>query len=149
MDEQRDLDKLRILMDAVNSLHDDETKDETQMIDKYGCVTDPFIRDLKEAAWNVLHDNPGCEFGDWQDLLIEQYPAEVVDALGNNPFEVFPALSDLWDTNDYEDPETGECHTFNEWAGYFATDQSVELYELLVEAKREIKALKLNKNLKR
>lgn len=32
-------------------------------------------------------------------------------------------------------------HTFREWAEYFATERSVELYDLLVEAKRKIKRL--------
>lgn len=104
--------------------------------------TDEFMDDLKQAAWNILHENPGCECGDWITMLIEQYPMEVVDALGANPFEVEPLLSDMWDCNDYTDECTGECHSFKEWAEYFATDHSVELYDMLVEAKCEISKLK-------
>lgn len=91
--------------------------------------------ELKQAAWNVLHENPGTEFGDWQVMLIEQYPSEVIDAFGVNPPEVFAQLSDWWDCMDYEDEVTGECHTFAEWAEYFATDRSVELYDKLAEVK--------------
>ena len=75
-------------------------------------------------------------------MIVEHYPSEVVDALGNNPIDVFPALADMWDCNDYRDPDTDMCHTFSEWAEYFATDRSVELYDLLVEAKCEIRRFK-------
>lgn len=34
--------------------------------------------DLKAAAFEYLLLNPGSEFGDWREGLIEQYPAEVV-----------------------------------------------------------------------
>lgn len=97
--------------------------------------------ELKAAAFEYLLLNPGSEFGDWQQGLTTQYPAEVVDALGNDPGEVYPALSDLWDSDDYTDKNTGECHTFAEWAEYFTTDRSVELYGLLIEARREIRRL--------
>ena len=96
---------------------------------------------LKECAWSILHDNPGTDFGDWQVMLIEQYPAEVVDALGSSPGDVFPALSDLWDCNDYEEPIMEMCHTFQEWAEYFVNERSVELFDELIEARREIKRL--------
>ena len=126
-DEQRELDKLEMLWNDIESLDEDAPD---------------FYEELKLCAWNILHENPGSEFGDWQELLIEQYPAEVVDALGADPHDVFPALSDLWDSNDYTDEDTGECHTFAEWAEYFATERSVELYDKLAEARREIKRFK-------
>ncbi len=97
--------------------------------------------ELKAAAFEFLFLNPGSGFSDWRQGLIEQYPAEVVDALGSDPNEVYPALADLWGTGCYEDAETGECHTFKEWAEYFATDRSIELYNMLIEAKREISRL--------
>lgn len=100
-----------------------------------------FFQELKEAAWNVLHENPGCEYGDWVNILVEQYPAEIVDALGANPPEVFAALSDLWDCDDYTDEDTDECHTFAEWSEYFATERSVELYDALAEARLKIRLL--------
>lgn len=130
-DEQRELDKLHILVNAINSLQEDEPD---------------FYAELKDAAWDVLHDNPGLEYGDWIDILINQYPTEVVDALGTNPHEVFAELEDMWGTMDYEDNRTGECHSFHDWAEYFASDRSVELYDLLVEAKREIRQLKAIKH---
>ena len=75
----------------------------------------------------------------------EQYPTEVVDAVGSHPAEAYASLADLWDTVDFEDKATGEYHKFNEWADYFATEQSIELYDLLAEARNEIKHLKSNK----
>lgn len=126
--------KLKILMNAINEVEEENQEEE------FDEASD-FYAELKEAAWNILHENPGTDFGDWQMMLIEQYPTEVVDALGTNPPEVFAELSDWWDCMDYDDGVLEIPHTFREWAEYFATERSVELYDLLVEAKREIKRL--------
>lgn len=131
MNEDKDLKKLNMLMNAFN-----EVKAEENQEDELDEAPD-FYADLKEAAWNILHENPGTDFGDWQMMLIEQYPTEVVDALGTNPPEVFAELSDWWDCMDYDDGVLEIPHTFREWAEYFATERSVELYDLLVEAKRK------------
>ncbi len=100
-----------------------------------------FYAELQEAAWNILHENPETDLESWKTMLIEQYPTEVVDALGTNPPEVFAELSDWWDSMGYDDGITDLCYTFRDWAEYFATERSVELYDLLVEAKREIRRL--------
>lgn len=131
MDNNKDLTKMKMLMNAINEVKEDEELDDE--VD--------FYEELKEAAWNILHENPGTDFGDWQDMLIEQYPTEVVDALGTNPLDVFAELSDWWNSMGYDDDITDVCYTFRDWAEYFATERSVELYDLLVEAKREIKRL--------
>lgn len=126
----KDLKKLKILMNAINAVEEENQEEE------FDEASD-FYAELKEAAWNILHENPGTDFGDWQMMLIEQYPTEVVDALGTNPPEVFAELSDWWDCMDYDDGVLEIPHTFREWAEYFATERSVELYDLLVEAKRK------------
>lgn len=131
MNEYKDLKKLNMLIDAFNEVKAEENQEEE--LDE----APDFYADLKEAAWNILHENPGTDFGDWQMMLIEQYPTEVVDALGTNPPEVFAELSDWWDCMDYDDGVMEIPHTFREWAEYFATERSVELYDLLVEAKRK------------
>lgn len=131
MNEDKDLKKLNMLMNAFNEVKAEENQEE-----EFDEASD-FYADLKEAAWNILHENPGTDFGDWQMMLIEQYPTEVVDALGTNPPEVFAELSDWWDCMDYDDGVLEIPHTFREWAEYFATERSVELYDLLVEAKRK------------
>lgn len=110
-------------------------------LDQMGDDEPIFFNELKHASWNILYENPGTDYSDWIAMLTEQYPAEVVDALGSDPNEVYPALADLWDTGCYEDAETGECHTFKEWAEYFATNRSIELYNMPIEAKREISRL--------
>lgn len=130
MSEDKDLKKLNMLMNAFNEVKAEENQEEEE-------EAPDFYADLKEAAWNILHENPGTDFGDWQMMLIEQYPTEVVDALGTNPPEVFAELSDWWDCMDYDDGVLEIPHTFQEWAEYFATERSVELYDLLVEAKRK------------
>ena len=140
MSEDKDLKKLNMLMNAFNEVKAEENQEEE--LDE----APDFYADLKEAAWNILHENPGTDFGDWQMMLIEQYPTEVVDALGTNPPEVFAELSDWWDCMDYDDGVLEIPHTFREWAEYFATERSVELYDLLVEAKREIRRLEAEKS---
>ena len=142
MSEDKDLTKLKMLMNAINEVKEEENQEE-ELDDEVD-----FYTELKEAAWNILHENPGIDFGDWQDMLIEQYPTEVVDALGTNPFDVFAELSDWWDTVDYDDGVLEIPYTFRDWAEYFATERSVELYDLLVEAKREIRRLE-NVNLRK
>ena len=140
MSEDKDLKKLNMLMNAFNEVKAEENQEEE--LDE----APDFYADLKEAAWNILHENPGTDFGDWQMMLIEQYPTEVVDALGTNPPEVFAELSDWWDCMDYDDGVLEIPHTFREWAEYFATERSVELSDLLVEAKREIRRLEAEKS---
>lgn len=114
-----------------------------------------FEVELVEAGWNIIRENPGIECAEWINLLIEQYPLEVVDALGNNPIEVFPMLEDWWEQKDYTDPDTGEWNTLAGWSEYFATDPDAlrnqldvaeerirELERELEDAKREISRLK-------
>lgn len=139
MSEDKDLKKLQMAWHAFNEVKAEESQEEEE-------EAPDFYADLKEAAWNILHENPGTDFGDWQMMLIEQYPTEVVDALGTNPPEVFAELSDWWDCMDYDDGVLEIPHTFREWAEYFATERSVELYDLLVEAKREIRRLEAEKS---
>ena len=122
-DKDKELNKLRILLNAVDAIEEEEPD---------------FYAELKYAAWNALHENPGCDFNEWVQTLIEQYPGEVVDALGAHPAETYASLADMWDTGDYEDEATGECHSFKDWAEYFATDRSVELYDMLAQARCEI-----------
>ena len=135
MSEDKDLTKLKMLMNAINEIKEEESQEE-ELDDEVD-----FYEELKEAAWNILHENPDMDLENWKMMLIEQYPTEVVDALGTNPPEVFAELSDWWDSMGYDDGITDLCYTFRDWAEYFATERSVELYDLLVEAKREIKRL--------
>lgn len=103
--------------------------------------TDTLMDELKAAAFEYLLLNPGSEFGDWQQGMIEQYPTEVVDALGSNPEEVFADLADLWET-DYTDPKTGMEQKLSEWAMSFANEYSVGVYYFLVDACTDLKSMK-------
>lgn len=102
--------------------------------------SDDSMAELKAAAFEYLLLNPGSEFGDWQNGLISDYPTEVVDALGNNPNEVFASISDLWES-DYEDPKTGIEQKFSEWAMAFANEYAVEIYYYLVDACSDLKKM--------
>lgn len=81
---------------------------------------------LKRAAFEVLRDNEGCECQDWMDALIGEYGEIVVDAIGEDPYDVNSLLSDYWDSMDYEDPDTGICFTYRDWAEYFSSTGSIE-----------------------
>lgn len=96
--------------------------------------------ELRKVAFEYLLTNPGCEFGDWQQGLIDDYPEEVVDALGNNPEDVNAALADLWE-DDYEDPKTGTWRKFGEWAMAFANEYAVQLYYDLADTCAELKKI--------
>ena len=141
MSENKDLMKLKMLMNAIN-----EVEKESQEAELDDEVEADFYAELQEAAWNILHENPDTDLENWKMMIIEQYPTEVVDALGTNPPEVYAELSDWWDSMGYDDGITDLCYTFRDWAEYFATERSVELYDLLVEAKREIKRLESEKS---
>ena len=101
--------------------------------------TPDFIEELKVCAYNIVRENPGIDRSEWIDELIRQYPSEVVDAYGTNPYEVFHDLADLWEM-EYTDPKTGEWNSFSGWSEYLATDPDV-LQEQLARAKERIKEL--------
>lgn len=99
----------------------------------YWTSNDSSMAELRAAAFEYLLLNPGSEFGDWQQGLIQEYPTEVVDALGNNPGEVNADLADLWES-DYTDPKTGIEQKFSKWAMSFANEHAVGIYYYLVDA---------------
>ena len=77
----KELVKLAMLLKAVKQLQDDDPN---------------FLGELKDAAQEVWQDNPGITFEEWRHTLIEQYPAEIVDALGTDEKEVNSQLYELW-----------------------------------------------------
>lgn len=100
------------------------------------------MEELRASAFEYLLLNPGSEFGDWRQGLIEQYPTEVVDALGTNPDEVHSDFADLWES-DYYDPTTGIEQKYSEWAESFSNEASVGIYYYLVEACKKLKKFNL------
>ena len=82
---------------------------------------------LKVAAFEILRENPGSEYDDWQQNLILEYGSELVDEFGNDPANVYSGLADLWECPFYDDKSELE-YDFNEWALAFATEESVQMY---------------------
>lgn len=87
-----------------------------------------FYGELKQCAWNVLHENPGMDMDEWLEILMRQYPTEVVDAIGSHPAETYASLCELW-LDEYTDPETGECNTFWQWAKKFSSYSAIDRYD--------------------
>ena len=116
-----------------------DEKNRYEELDSYeDDYTDTSMDELRDAAFEYLLLNPGSEFGDWREGLIEQYPAEVVDALGNNPEQVHADLADLWES-DYWEQKTDIEQKFCDWAQAFATEKSVDLYYELVSLRNRLK----------
>lgn len=76
------MNELNQLRSVVNMIDEDEPD---------------FFADLKDAAWNVLHENPGIDMDEWMKVLMRQYPAEIVDALGPHEAKVYERLTVLWE----------------------------------------------------
>lgn len=91
-----------------------------------------FYGELKPCAWNVLHENPGIDMDEWIDILMRQYPTEVVDAIGSHPAETYASLCEMWQ-DEYTDPETGECNTFWQWAKKFSSYSAIDRYDKAAE----------------
>jgi hypothetical protein len=104
------------------------------------CETDPLMDELKHAAFEYLLLNPGSEFCDWRQGLIQEYPTEVVDALGNDPDEIYSDLANLWQ-DDYLDPTTGIEQSYAEWAQCFSNEPSVGIYYFLVDACKDLRSM--------
>lgn len=107
--------------------------------DNYIDEPPDFLQELKDCAWNVVMENPGIDMAEWAQILIRQFPTEVVDAYGTNYYEVMHCLADLWET-EYTNPDNGDWNSFAGWSEYFATDSDV-LQERLEQANERIKEL--------
>ena len=99
-----------------------------------------FFSELKDCAWNILHENPGIDMDEWIDLLMRQYPAEVVDAIGSHPAEAYASLSEMWN-DEYTDSDTGECNTFRGWAKRFSSYGAIDRYDKAAEQEAILKHL--------
>lgn len=103
-----------------------------------------FYGELKQCAWNVLHENPGMDMDEWLEILMRQYPAEVVDAIGSRPAETYASLCELWDV-EYTDSETGECRTFRQWAKRFDSCSAIDRYDKAAEERAILMRLEARK----
>ena len=112
-------------------MHEKDAEKQLDEMMKQQTLQDEAQRELEDAAFEALLLNPGLDRGDWVQILVEQYSAEVVDAYGNNPLVVFPALEDLWEEQ-YYDENSQQERAFFEWARAFSTEESVEMYYGLI-----------------
>lgn len=111
-------EELASLVEALDNMLNEEEPD--------------FFSELKDCAWNILHENPGIDMDEWIDLLMRQYPAEIVDAIGSHPAEAYASLSLMWN-DEYTDSDTGECDTFRGWAKRFSSYGAIDRYDKAAE----------------
>jgi hypothetical protein len=99
------------------------------------AAMDKFLKfELMCCAFDVLHDNPGCDYSRWREVLLKQYPAEVCDALGTDALDAYAQLAHLW--HEVHVDEAGIGRTLEQWAFAFSSSAAVELYDELIFAKK-------------
>lgn len=91
---------------------------------------------MREYAPNYL------DRGEWATAMIEDYPKEVTEVFGEEPNHCLAMLSDMWDCDNYLDPNTGIEMQFSEWAEYFSILGAENVYNELVETKAELNKTK-------
>lgn len=103
------------------------------MIEHKDSLYPEYINDnLQDAAWDVLHDNPGCDMQKWMTTIIKEYPAEIVEKFGSDPRDVYHRLSEWWNGMAYADEVTGICQTYREWAQFFKNENAKAYYDQVV-----------------
>lgn len=105
--------------------------------------------ELRTGAWMILRAEPGTEREEWRQELLSQYPAEVVDTFGTDPAEAYAMMDDWWDSETYEDENTGICETYKDWAQIFATEKSVMIYDEFARLNVKLSRLKREISLRR
>ena len=93
---------------------------------------DEDLSKLKQAAFEILLNNPGYEMNDWQQELISNYGNLLVDVYGSDPSDVYASLDDLRESP-YYDSASGLEYDFQDWAMVFTTEQSVRMYRDMVQ----------------
>lgn len=106
---------------------------------------DEILADLKDCAWNTLHDNPGISQDDWESLMMYRYGVEICDSFGPHSDKWAKELWEMFMHDSYTDELTGEKYKFCEWSEIFANKYSVEIYDKLVEFRRKIKRIERDK----
>ncbi|MGP1493672.1 MAG: hypothetical protein ACTTJJ_09715 [Prevotella fusca] len=132
-DENKELEKLKLLMRAIRSVDSSEPPEWEQ--------------ELREGAWLILHNEPGTEREEWKQELLSLYPTEVVDTFGTDPARAYAAMDDWWERETYEDENTGLCETYQGWSLIFANEKSVMVFDELSRLKLKLSRLGLSKKL--
>lgn len=87
-------------------------------------------RELRQHAFRILHDNPGCDQERWAQLLLDECGDLITEAYGTSPQYICDSIPRLWSSH-YTDPRTGLQKPLSTWAQVFATPESVQLYDEL------------------
>lgn len=134
-DKDKELEKLKLLMRAMRSNDMMEPPEWEQ--------------ELREGAWLLLHNEPGTDREEWRQELLSQYPTEVVDTFGTDPAQAFAMMDNWWESEKYEDENTGICETYQGWSLIFANEKSVMVFDELAKLKLKISRLGLSNKLGR
>lgn len=89
-------------------------------------MEEELLNELRNAAFEVLLLHPATTRETWVQTLIEQYPAEVIDALGTDTKQTRERLNKMW-CEDYTDT-AGNTRSYAEWAALFATESDISNY---------------------
>lgn len=119
-------------LDLFNDTDDEDDDEAIEPTDEqYEC----FWRALFDAIYDGVDISTPDE---WADVLVSNYFEDIEPIIDcDDPHDFYATLSDYWDTMDYEDPRTGICLTYSDWAHYFANYFSRMIYDELIEAKNK------------
>jgi hypothetical protein len=85
-----------------------------------------FLNELRHAAFEVLLLHPATTRDKWVQILIEQYPTEVTDALGTDTETTRERLNKMW--HDTYTDTAGVTRSYADWAALFATEEDISNY---------------------
>ena len=90
--------------------------------------TDLFTKDdLLKAGFGLILDSPGIDRAEWAQAMID-CNAEIVDEVFGLDGDTLALLEDVWDCDDYEDPETGISLSMSDWSSFFSGNLAVDVY---------------------
>lgn len=88
---------------------------------------------LEKIAFELIKECDGLDCGQWAYELATNNPHEVIDAFCSNPFDVVSDLENMWESDDYEDSESGLSMSWQNWSDFFSTDAAKIVYWKLVD----------------
>ncbi|MBR2064490.1 MAG: dual specificity protein phosphatase family protein [Bacteroidales bacterium] len=119
----------------MNQIEEDLIRIADDMDDEQVEVNDIWAR-LHKSAFDAIYDNCISDCDGFINCMIDSHWEEVEDCYCNEQVE--GGLADLWETGDYEDPATGICMRYYLWGDFFAHPHSYDVYDALVETRRNL-----------
>ena len=89
-------------------------------------MDEELLNELHHAAFEVLLLHPATTRETWVQTLVEQYPAEVIDALGTDEQNARERLNKMW--HDTYTDTAGKTRSYADWAAQFATEEDITEY---------------------